>query len=395
MRMALKRGLRGGWSLDLTMVDPDDGKPWDLSLGAKRRKVMEMLKRDKPMLLIVSPMCGAFSALQELFNYPRMDRKEVMAKLKDGLSHLKFAMELCVMQHNAGRLFMFEHPETASSWSTKAVQNLARVQGVYKVAFDFCMMGMLTKGPDGEQHPAKKRTGILTNSQAIASALRRAQCDGKHVHVPLLGGGLAGPCQIYPDKFCRLVCDGLKEELARSRWRNQMAKTYDVTGQFGELMRLEELQTVPEEVPDLSHLYDGQEFVDDISGMPLDKKQAIKARILEMEFFRKKGVYSKVKRQPWMNVITTKWIDQNKGDSLNPNYRARLVGREIAYDKREHLFAATPPLESLRIIISRCASNQGNRRAELNFIVMSNDVKRAYFEAPGEPRALHPHPEGG
>ena len=95
------------------------------------------------------------------------------------------------------------------------------------------------------------------------------------------------------------------------------------------------MQTVPEEVPDLSHLYDGQEFVDDISGMPLDKKQAIKARILEMEFFRKKGVYSKVKRQPWMNVITTKWIDQNKGDSLNPNYRARLVGREIAYDKRE------------------------------------------------------------
>ena len=381
VRMACKRGLRGGWSLDLTMIDPDDGKPWDLSLGAKRRKVMEMIKRDKPMLLIVSPMCGAFSALQELFNYPRMHKTEVMAKLKDGLSHLKFAMELCVMQHNAGRLFMFEHPETASSWSTKTVKNLAAVQGVYKVAFDFCMMGMTAPGPDGKQHPAKKRTGILTNSQAIASALRRAQCNGQHTHVPLLGG-LAGPCQIYPDKFCRLVCDGLKEELARSRWRNQMAKTYDVTGQFGELLRVEELQTVPEEVPDLTHLYDGQDFVDDVSGMPLDKKQAIKARILEMEFFRKKGVYTKVRREPWMTVITTKWIDQNKGDSSNPNYRARLVGREIAYDKREDLFAATPPLESLRIIISRCASNQGARKPEDRFIIMSNDVKRAYFEAP-------------
>ena len=156
-------------------------------------------------------------------------------------------------------------------------------------------------------------------------------------------GGLAGPCQVYPDKFCRLVCDGLKEELARSRGRNQMAKTYDVTGQFGELMRVEELRTVQEETPDLAHLYDGQGFVDDVSGMPLDKKQAIKARVLEMEFFRKKGVYTKVKREPWMTVITTKWIDQNKGDSNNPNYRARLVGREIAYDKREDLFAATPP----------------------------------------------------
>ena len=85
-----------------------------------------------------------------------------------------------------------------------------------------------------------------------------------------------------------------------------------------------------------------------------------------------------------MKVMTTRWIDQNKGDSETPNYRARLVGREIKRDKREDLFAATPPLESLRIIISICASNQNSNFAEDNFIIMYNDVKRAYFHAPAK-----------
>ena len=62
-----------------------------------------------------------------------------------------------------------------------------------------------------------------------------------------------------------------------------------------------------------------------------------------------------------MQVIATKWIDINKGDETAPNYRARLVGREIAWDKRDDLYAATPPLESLRALFSACASSQKER----------------------------------
>ena len=57
-------------------------------------------------------------------------------------------------------------------------------------------------------------------------------------------------------------------------------------------------------------------------------------------------MYTKRRRELWMKVITTKWIDQNKGDEESANYRARLVGSEIAKEKRDDLFAATPPLES-------------------------------------------------
>ena len=55
---------------------------------------------------------------------------------------------------------------------------------------------------------------------------------------------------------------------------------------------------------------------------------AIQSRKVEMEFFKKMKVYTKVKREAWMSIISTKWIDTNKGDEKAPNLRARLVGCE-------------------------------------------------------------------
>ena len=77
-------------------------------------------------------------------------------------------------------------------------------------------------------------------------------------------------------------------------------------------------------------------------------------------------------------MISTRWLDINKGDQRNPNFRARLVGREIKTDSRLDLFAAAPPLESLRMICSMCASNQARQNP---YRIMSVDVRRAYFYA--------------
>ena len=71
-------------------------------------------------------------------------------------------------------------------------------------------------------------------------------------------------------------------------------------------------------------------------------------------------------------------IDVDKGVKERPNYRARLVGRELKMDRRLDQFAATPPLESLRLLCSVCASNQNRRRP---YRIMAADVKRAYFYA--------------
>ena len=122
------------------------------------------------------------------------------------------------------------------------------------------------------------------------------------------------------------------------------------------------------------------EYYDDTSGKLLDKRRAIEARAKEIEYFRKMQVYTKVPiDECWQKTgkapIRTGWVEINKGDERVPNYRARLVGKEIKRDKREDLFAATPPLESLRFLLSDAVT--GWNRKNIMFI----DVSRAYFYA--------------
>jgi hypothetical protein len=94
------------------------------------------------------------------------------------------------------------------------------------------------------------------------------------------------------------------------------------------------------------------------------------------------NVYEKVPRRraaaDGCKVITTRWLDINEGDGKRPNYRSRLVGREIKMDSRLDLFAATPPLESLRLMCSMCASHQ---EGPMPYRIMAIDVRRAYFYA--------------
>ena len=133
-------------------------------------------------------------------------------------------------------------------------------------------------------------------------------------------------------------------------------------------------------------LYSDKEFLDDMNGfVNLDKEMVIAARKLEMDYFRKMRVYTKVPRKLAKDgghkVISTKWLDTNKGDDDKPNYRSRLVGREIKRDKRLDLFAATPPLETIKFLAARCAQKQGGAKPWRLAVI---DVRRAYFYAPAK-----------
>ena len=58
----------------------------------------------------------------------------------------------------------------------------------------------------------------------------------------------------------------------------------------------------------------------------------------------------------WRNTgnkpIGTRWVDVNKGDDEHPEYRSRLVAKEINTGRMEGLFAATPPLEAKTCLMS-------------------------------------------
>ena len=101
------------------------------------------------------------------------------------------------------------------------------------------------------------------------------------------------------------------------------------------------------------------------------------------------GVYHKVPRSQAAvshnNVIQTRWINVNKGDNHQPDYRSILVAKEYR-DKHvgetAAMFAATPPTEILKVLISRgVTTDQGGVDRRKNRCIMSNDVKRAYFYA--------------
>jgi hypothetical protein len=55
-------GLNLGHAFDLTLVG-EDGQPWDLSRADRQRLCEGILAKEKPILLIGSPMCRAFSNL--------------------------------------------------------------------------------------------------------------------------------------------------------------------------------------------------------------------------------------------------------------------------------------------------------------------------------------------
>ena len=87
-------------------------------------------------------------------------------------------------------------------------------------------------------------------------------------------------------------------------------------------------------------MYEGMEFRDDVNDWkPLNWELAVQARKLEMQFFKKMGVYKKVPRDV-AKKMGCKVITTNKGDTSRPNHRSRLVGREVKYDKRLDLFSA-------------------------------------------------------
>ena len=72
---------------------------------------------------------------------------------------------------------------------------------------------------------------------------------------------------------------------------------------------------------------------DDVNGGSLKPEKVQMARQAELEWLHQQKVYTKRKISECMEVtgkppIRLLWIDTNKGDDENENYRSRLVVRE-------------------------------------------------------------------
>ena len=97
-------------------------------------------------------------------------------------------------------------------------------------------------------------------------------------------------------------------------------------------------------------------------------------------------MYTRVPREvcPHESVrapIKTGWAETDKDQPGKPNVRARWVAKEYKKHARPELYASTPPLEALKVVLSEIAT--GERGGKVVALV---DVRRAYFYVPARRR---------
>ena len=91
-----------------------------------------------------------------------------------------------------------------------------------------------------------------------------------------------------------------------------------------------------------------ERFWHDVTGRPLDPKLVRIARAEEIEEVCRTNLYTKVPEQECYDktgkaAISTRWVDINKGDDVNPECRSRIVGRELKHTTSTKTTSSQPP----------------------------------------------------
>ena len=123
---------------------------------------------------------------------------------------------------------------------------------------------------------------------------------------------------------------------------------------------------------------------DELTGEPLPMNLVEKARKEEIDFMLDWRVWDEVPvAKAWQvtgkGPLGGRWVDVNKGDATTPNVRCRYVAKEIAFWKSDDFFAATPPLEALRMLISRAATGRTTSAGGRKIMVI--DARKAHLHA--------------
>ncbi len=196
-------------------IDLETG--FDLLTFEGRGRVRTLVRERRPRFVILSPPCTMFSAMQRMWNLPRMEPSVLRARMADAIALLDFAMEMAKAQVASACYFVLEHPLTASSWNHPTVREVAALPGVSEVVFHQCRFGL--RSPHGS--PMRKATKFLTNSPAVMDRFRGKFCTCEQPHKRIMGseGGshLAALAALYPPPLCRALAEAVRDETESAR----------------------------------------------------------------------------------------------------------------------------------------------------------------------------------
>lgn len=83
-------------------------------------------------------------------------------------------------------------------------------------------------------------------------------------------------------------------------------------------------------------------------------------------FFERMQVYKKVQRHNCQGAtgrepIKVRWVGTNEQDEATPEYSRRLVAKDFKRGSDPDLYTATPPIDTLRLLISLAAPGYSSR----------------------------------
>ena len=319
---------RGGpVTLDLT--------EWDFSKVDCRNKCRKFVENSKPLLLIGSQMDSG-----------RGDKDHARAVL-----HLASIWELSEIQLHGSRYFVHTHLHSADSWEQPTIVDfMNRFPDTFQTVTDRSLFG------PNVPHSANTLTKWLTNSGCVTQALSLAthsstvrqtimSAMSQQLQSDLCAAGATDPPQLRPP-----------------------------------LPKLDILAVEEDEEP-----LEEWEAEDDVKEGPLDPHEVKAARQKEIQYAWDMKVYeysteAESRARTGRKPVGLKWIDTNKGSAEAPRYRLRQVCTEVRHKGVEPIFSATPPLETLRILLC-VACQEDVFRVEDPFLISIADVSRAHLYA--------------
>ncbi len=363
-----------------------DGIRWDFSKPLDRKRAWERIRAEEPFLVIGSPPCTMFSSLQNLS--ATKGTADWMERRRSAEVLLTFAAAVYKLQVLAGRHFLHEHPAGATSWTHPTIAKLLATSGVSAVVAHQCAFGLQTNTQDGGRAPAMKPTRFMSSAPAVLEALSR-KCPGGHAHAPLLGGTRARDAAVYPPGLCKAIAQGAAEQLRRDNrargiravraWRSARGQ-HSVHGNTPTEVHCDAAQGHTKDEDEQLAAWPTRDVYDEITGATLSPELVRQARAEEIKFMLEWGVWKRARvTECWQETgkppIGSKWVDVNKGDEKKPLIRSRFVVKEIATYKSDDFFAATPPLEALRLLLSMAASSGHDIKVEVL------DARKAHLHA--------------
>ena len=372
-------GLRPGFAVDLLEDKPEgygSGK-WDLDSKEDVALLRVLQDEQDPMLLVGSPPCTPFSQIHNIMS-AWVDPEKRAFNLEKGRHHLRVSVDAYKRQLDRGRFFLHEHPWSASSWEEPEMKKLTSDERVYVVKGPMCKWNLKPPGDqpvDGVPHYHLKETGWVTNSKKLADTLQGvcSNVDGSrplHRHVRLLGG-LGHIARIYTPELVAAILQAL---------RGEMLETGDITAtEMVESGPISEEPSMPEGP--------WSQYWDDVNGGYLDPDLVKEARAKEREWVKKQQIWRIVPRAQCLErtgrpPIPLRWVDTNKGDRVKPNYRSRIVAKDIKAKKKgtgqeldaSEVFSSMPPLEGLMILSGLFANLSVS-----GYKLAAFDISRAHF----------------